>query len=97
MGIAGACRREELVKMTLDHISDKDSMLVVDVGDTKNYVDRTFVVSGGKENLHLYLYRKYLAIRPAHTPHNRLFIFYKKGHCKIQPIGIHSLVANSFT
>jgi integrase len=35
MGIAGACRREELAKMTLDHISDKDSMLVVDVGDTK--------------------------------------------------------------
>lgn len=62
-------------------------MLVVKIPDSKTHIERTFVVIG-QENL--ILYRKYLSLRPSHTPHNRLFINYKKGKCSIQPVGIHS-------
>jgi hypothetical protein len=35
MGLGGACRREELAKMTLDKINDEKIMLIVSVHDRK--------------------------------------------------------------
>ena len=87
IGLAGACRREELTKMSIDLINDKEDMLLVKIPDSKTHIERTFVVIG-QENL--LLYRQYLSLRPSHTPHNRLFVNYKKGKCSIQPVGIHS-------
>lgn len=62
-------------------------MLLVKIPDSKTHIERTFVVIG-QENL--LLYRQYLSLRPSHTPHNRLFVNYKKGKCSIQPVGIHT-------
>lgn len=87
MGIAGACRREELANMLLKDIADKETILVVRIPNTKNNVERTFVVVGA-ENLKLF--REYVTLRPLNVPHDRLFVFYKQGKCTKQPVGINT-------
>ncbi|KAG5899764.1 hypothetical protein JTB14_006101 [Gonioctena quinquepunctata] len=72
IGLAGSCRREELTKMSIDLINDKEDMLLVKIPDSKTHIEITFVVIG-QENL--LLYRQYLSLRPSHTSHNRLFRF----------------------
>lgn len=73
--------------MSLDDIEDKETMLVIKIPNSKTNVERTFVVIG--EN-NISLYRKYLSLRQANTPHRRLFVYYKNGRCTTQPVGIHS-------
>ncbi|KAJ8969631.1 hypothetical protein NQ317_016581 [Molorchus minor] len=45
LGISDVCRREELTKMTVDDIEDKDSIFIVKVPDTKTNIQRIFTVS----------------------------------------------------
>jgi hypothetical protein len=45
-GIAGACRREEFLKMSTKDIEDTGSILVVKIPDTKTNKPRTFVIDG---------------------------------------------------
>ncbi|KAJ8955796.1 hypothetical protein NQ317_000683 [Molorchus minor] len=46
LGISGACRREELTKMTVDDTEDKDSILIVKLTIyKKNNIQRIFTVS----------------------------------------------------
>lgn len=87
IGLAGACRRDELTNMCIDHIDDKEDILIVKIPDSKTHIERTFVIIG-QENL--VLYRQYLSLRPTNTPHRRLFVSYRKGKCSIQAVGIHT-------
>ena len=88
MGSAGACRREELVNMTIDDVEDNQSMLVIKIPNTKTNHPRSFIVVD-EQNLNVY--RTYVSLRPSNVPHRRLFIFYNKGKCSIQPVGLHSV------
>lgn len=92
MGIAGACRRDELVKMTVDDIEDKDSVLIVKVPDSKTRQSRIFTVTDNKDTpvKYLSLYRKYIALRPKNddTP-RRLFLRYNNGKCTTQVTGMN--------
>jgi integrase len=45
MGISGAMRGEELTKMTIDNIQEKEDLIIVEVPDTKTKIDRRFVIS----------------------------------------------------
>lgn len=86
MGILGACRREELCQMSLNNIEDLGNTLVVNIPDSKTRVSRTFTVI---TETYIDLYHKYLALRPAHVNHQRLFIKYTSNKCTIQPVGIN--------
>ncbi|KAJ8974798.1 hypothetical protein NQ317_007638 [Molorchus minor] len=86
MGILGACRREELCQMSLNNIEDLGNTLVVNILDSKTRVSRTFTVI---TETYIDLYRKSLALRPAHVNHQRLFIKYTSNKCTIQPVGIN--------
>lgn len=91
VGVAGACRCDELTKMVLQDVEDKGNVLVINIPNSKTNKPRYFVVSGeGENNYNINLYRKYLALRPPHTPHQRLFLSYRQGKCSIQPVGIHT-------
>ncbi|KAK9695950.1 hypothetical protein QE152_g32221 [Popillia japonica] len=68
LGIAGACRTDELVNLTVDEIEDA---LILKIPNTKTKIPRTFVVTD-VENM-LELFRKYLSLRPPHVKHKRLF------------------------
>lgn len=88
MGISGACRRDELVKMTIDDVEDAGRVLIVKVPDTKTNVSRTFTVTNSH---HIQYYRNYLALRPPHASSKRLFLKYHKGKCVNQVVGINTI------
>lgn len=77
--------------MTLDDIEDKNDTLIVNIPDSKTHKRRRFLILDDVgEPGNIALYRKYLALRPAHTPHRRLFVSYRQGKCSIQAVGIHT-------
>ncbi|CAH1366009.1 unnamed protein product [Tenebrio molitor] len=71
LGISGACRREELVKLTIDDIEDVGSVLIVKISDSKTHSERSLTVSNAK---YIEIYRKYTALRPPHASSRRLFL-----------------------
>ncbi|KAJ8964154.1 hypothetical protein NQ317_001275 [Molorchus minor] len=62
LGIAGACRTDELVNLTVDDIEDVGSSLIVKIRNTKTKIPRIFVVTDVGKMLELF--RKYLSLRP---------------------------------
>ncbi|CAH1379311.1 unnamed protein product, partial [Tenebrio molitor] len=57
-GIAGACRSDELIKLSIDDIEDKESILIVHITKSKTNKPRTFIVTadfeGGIKPIELY-------------------------------------------
>ncbi|KAJ8982331.1 hypothetical protein NQ317_009446 [Molorchus minor] len=89
LGIAGACRTDELVNLTVDDIEDVGSSLIVKIPNTKTKISRIFVVTDVGNMLELF--RKYLYLRPPHVKHKRLFLYYKAGKCSSQPVGKNTM------
>lgn len=89
MGVAGACRKDELLKMKLDDVNDKENVLIVQVPDTKTHTSRTFTITNGLSNW-LSVYRKYIQLRTPNTTHKRLFVNYRNGKCTSQVVGINT-------
>ncbi|KAJ8976882.1 hypothetical protein NQ317_008075 [Molorchus minor] len=89
LGIAGACRTDELVNLTVDDIEDVGSFLIVKIPNTKTKIPRIFVVTDVGNMLELF--RKYLSLRPPHVHHKRLFLYYKAGKCSSQPVGKNTM------
>lgn len=88
MGISGACRRDELVRMTIDDIEDVGSILIIKLPDTKTNMQRTFIVSKSE---YIELYRKYFVLRPPNASSKRLFLKYHRGRCFNQVVGINKI------
>ncbi|KAJ8966599.1 hypothetical protein NQ317_015986 [Molorchus minor] len=89
LGIAGACRTDELVNLTVDDIEDVGSSWIVKIPNTKTKIPRIFVVTDVGNMLELF--RKYLSLRPPHVKHKRLFLYYKVGKCSSQPVGKNTM------
>ncbi|XP_031333961.1 uncharacterized protein LOC116163974 [Photinus pyralis] len=92
MGISGACRCDEITKLTVDDIEDKGGYLYVSIPDSKTNVSRSFTImtEGFSINI-LELYRKYVSLRPKNVPHRRFFVNYQKEKCTIQAVGINTI------
>lgn len=94
MGIAGACRGDELTKMKVDDIQEHESVLLCTIPDSKTRKQRVFVVNkssdGDDPNL-IGMYKKYAALRSPKTEHRRLFVTYKGGKCSVQPVGKNTI------
>ncbi|XP_045460633.1 uncharacterized protein LOC123688170 [Harmonia axyridis] len=82
-GIAGACRICEISQVTLDDIEDSGKLLIVKLKQTKNDVNRRFVVT----EEYIKYYRMYIALRPAAAKDRRLFYAYRNGKCINQVVG----------
>ncbi|KAJ8965347.1 hypothetical protein NQ317_016623 [Molorchus minor] len=76
LGIAGACRTDKLVNLTVDDIEDVGSSLIVKIPNTKTKIPRIFVVTDVGNMLELF--RKYLSLRPPHVKHKRFFCITKQ-------------------
>lgn len=87
MGIAGACRKDELCKMTVDDVADKGALILVKIPDSKNHQSRSFTIV---EDNFLQLVRKYQNLRPKMTILRRFFLRYQNGKCISQPVGRNS-------
>ncbi|KAJ8979829.1 hypothetical protein NQ317_014960 [Molorchus minor] len=85
LGVAGACRTDELVNLTVDNIEDVGSSLIVKIPNTKTKIPRIFVVTDVGNMLELF--RKYLSLRPPHVKHMRLFCTTKQEN----PVGKNTM------
>lgn len=88
MGYAGACRRDELTQMSIEHIQYKEDTILVTVPKTKTNMPRLFVIT---EVEWITLIKKYFNLRPKGVATKRFFITYRKGRCTSSPIGINKI------
>ncbi|KAJ8975624.1 hypothetical protein NQ317_005737 [Molorchus minor] len=70
-GVSGACRMDELVRMTLQDVEDIQSKLVTSILDSKTKKPRSFAVN----QMYLNVYRKYVELRPENI--NSVFFFFQ--------------------
>lgn len=73
MGVFGALRRDELVKMKIDDIEDKGSVLIVKIPETKTGQSKGFSVIEETELGALKLLRDYIKLRPPGLKERRFF------------------------
>lgn len=91
-GIAGACRKQELVQLEVDDIKDLQSSLLITLRDTKTKRNRNFsVVDNLRSPSFLEIYKKYAALRPINMDTCRFFLAYKNGKCTRQVVGKNTL------
>ncbi|KAJ8910073.1 hypothetical protein NQ315_004966 [Exocentrus adspersus] len=64
MGVAGACRGNELLQLSINDVTDLGSSLLVRIKNTKNGIDRTFVVENSSKSCidFMKLCRQYMAL-----------------------------------
>lgn len=93
VGVYGACRREEILKLTLADIEDMADKVTITIPNTKTKIMRQFVITKGNapEVDMLKLFRQYAQMRPAGLTHSRFFVGYRAGKCTKQVIGINAI------
>lgn len=91
-GLYGACRRDELLKLTIDDIDDHEKYVLVKLRDTKTHTPRSFVIPDVSSTFNPYeFYRRYASLRPPHVTTRRFFLGYREGKCVSQPAGMHTI------
>lgn len=86
IGVAGACRTDELCNMLLDDLNVRDDIIIINILNSKNRTSRKFVVV---ELQWVNVIKKYLANRPTNI--KKLFILYRKGKHIKQNIGHNTI------
>ncbi|KAG5895044.1 hypothetical protein JTB14_021872 [Gonioctena quinquepunctata] len=62
--VFGGLRRDEMVKMTVDDIEDREAVLLIKVPETKTCTSKSFTIVEESEIGALNLVKKYIALRP---------------------------------
>lgn len=87
-GIYGACRREELVNISINDIQDRDSVIVITIPKTKTNKKRIFTIVDTDQLSPITIYKKYAALRAAtKVEHCRFFLSYRNKKCTKQLVG----------
>ena len=77
--------------MTVDHIEDKGSTLIVNIPQVRANRKRSFIIDNVIAEMNLIeIYRKYASLRPTCTSHRRFFMAYRQGRCSNQVVGVHA-------
>lgn len=95
IGIAGACRRDELLKLSTNDVIDSGEFVQIDIKDAKTNIPKQYVItesSIGNCNM-LNIIRNYISRRNPNTPNDRFFVGYRQGKCFTQPVGINTIGA----
>ena len=87
IGIAAACRCDEMIKMGTSNVQDLGSLLLINIPDSKTHKKRSFTVIGEP---YISICRKYVSLRLENIPERRFFLKYCKGKCHRAVMGIHS-------
>ncbi|KAJ8914929.1 hypothetical protein NQ315_016083, partial [Exocentrus adspersus] len=85
MGYFGGCRGQELLNMMINHIADRDSVMVVDIPESKTDIRKKFTIVEENEFSALGQVRKYMSLRPSGS--ERFFLTYREKRCTVQPVG----------
>lgn len=86
MGISGACRREELCKMSTQDIEIKNNLIIVTIPQTKTNTTRTFTIVKPEW---IELIQRYANLRQQNIP--RFFLTYRNGKCISSPVGLNTI------
>jgi integrase len=89
IGLSVACRCDELKNMTIDDIQDTQSVLTINIPDSKTGKSRAVKNELANDLNLIEIYRKYVSLRSPLTEHRRLFVNCQKGKCAVQPVGIN--------
>ncbi|KAJ8918312.1 hypothetical protein NQ315_008005 [Exocentrus adspersus] len=91
LGVAGACRCNELTFLDISDIQDKGSYLYVLIPDTKTNISRSFTVMEEAFSVNaVKMCRKYISLRPK-AAGRRFFLRYVDGKCTTQHVGINTI------
>lgn len=83
-GICGACRTDELVRITMSDVERHGNLFLVNLQQTKTKVFGSFTINGEFAAI----VRKYIDLRPVRMEtRNRFFVNYQRGKCTNQFIG----------
>lgn len=87
--MAGACRGIELLQLSVNDVTDLGNVILVNIKNTKNQIERNFVVKNSDKNAinFIELCKKYMALRKPETAHSRFFVRYVNKQCTTQSIG----------
>lgn len=91
MGVFGACRRDELVKMRFTDLRDLGTHLLINIPQSKNGQQRSFLIIEESEMNALSLLRRYVSLRPKGASDDRLFLCYRNKRCTVQPVGKNTI------
>ncbi|XP_043484135.1 uncharacterized protein LOC122512403 [Leptopilina heterotoma] len=83
LGIAGACRSDELVKLKTTEVEEHGKLLLVKVAGTKFKKSRSFTITPEYSDV----VKQYQRLRPKRTETDRFFLNYQRGKCTVQVIG----------
>ncbi|KAJ8911070.1 hypothetical protein NQ315_008205 [Exocentrus adspersus] len=91
LGVAGACRCNELTFLDISDVQDKGSYLYVLIPDTKTNISRSFTVMEEAFSVNaVEMCRKYISLRPK-ADGRRFFLRYVDGKCTTQHSGINTI------
>ncbi|KAJ8910398.1 hypothetical protein NQ315_010459, partial [Exocentrus adspersus] len=92
LGVAGACRCNELTFLDISDVQDKKgSYLYVLIPDTKTNISRSFTVMKEAFSVNaVEMCRKYISLRPK-AAGKRFFLRYVDGKCTTQHVGINTI------
>nr|XP_022903505.1 uncharacterized protein LOC111415854 [Onthophagus taurus] len=79
IGIAGACRKQELADLVLGDVKDDGQVFCINIPYIKTNVSREFyIMPGGFEGINMVeIIRKYKHLRPQHADHEGFFVGYR--------------------
>ncbi|KAJ8914176.1 hypothetical protein NQ315_015949 [Exocentrus adspersus] len=91
LGVAGACRCNELTFLDISDVQDKGSYLYVLIPDTKINFSRSFTVMVEAFSVNaVEMCRKYISLRPK-AAGRRFFLRHVDGKCTTQHVGINTI------
>ncbi|KAK5638962.1 hypothetical protein RI129_013257, partial [Pyrocoelia pectoralis] len=94
LGVAGACRTDELYHLNYEDVEIKPDVGIVKILQSKNKIPRSFVVTGCSETVNwLKILEQYMKLRPSNTKESKFFLRYGNGKCVRQVVGKHTLSA----
>lgn len=89
IGVLGACRKDELHKLSISDIIDRGSLYSVTLPITKTSVKRNFVIEG----LFYNTVKEYISCRPKDIQCSNFFLNWQKGKCTKQVIGVNKFAS----
>ncbi|KAJ8683656.1 hypothetical protein QAD02_019448 [Eretmocerus hayati] len=87
LGITGACRRDELYRLTTNNFKRLDNFFVVSIPNVKTHVTRSFTIEGK----YFDVINRYLLSRPRNATTNAFFLCVRNGRCVNQVIGKNTI------
>ncbi|XP_031328935.1 uncharacterized protein LOC116159960 [Photinus pyralis] len=90
IGVTGACRCDEMMKMNIGDIEDMENLILIKIPDSKTKKVRSFTIIG---EMFMNIYHKYASLRPRDMQERRFFLKYQNGKCYKNVMGIHTISA----